>query len=123
MGYDNTTKADRMTATRDRLNNGFIDVLNGVGTVLVSWPLDAVSGSVAGPLLTFAGFPKTALATAAATSLAPAASARMRAADGSIVRAGMTVGLSGAQLNLSALTWAAGDPVQLTAGPTLTHAA
>lgn len=123
MGYDTATKAARMTQTRDRLNSGFIDVLNGVGTTLCSWPLDAVSGSVSGPVLSFSGFPKTALTQAAATGLAPPTSAQLRSATGVIIKAGLTVGLSGAELNLSALAWSANDPVQLSTAPTLTHAA
>lgn len=123
MSYDDTTKAGRMTQVRDRLNNGFIDVLNAVGTVLCTWPLDATSGGVAGPVLTFSGFPKTAQALAASTSQAPAASARLRAASGTIVKAGLTVGLSGAQINLGAMIWGVNDNITLAAAPTLTHAA
>lgn len=123
MSYDTQTKADRMAATRDRLNNGFVDGLNVAGTVLISWPLDAVSGTVAGPVLTLAGFPKTAVAAAASTTLAPVTSARLRSATGVVIKGGLTVGLSGANLNLSSLTWAAGDNIQVAAGPAGTHAA
>lgn len=121
MSYDNETKAARMRATRDRLNAGFLDGLSAVGTVLVSWPLEAVSGAVEGPVLTLAGFPKIATAAGASTQQAPIASARLRTATGVIVKGGLSVGLSGAVLNISQLTWQAGDEIAINQAPTLVH--
>lgn len=61
----NLAKAARMTAQRDQLNNGALVLLRADATVLASYPLASVSGSVSSAgVLTFATFPKSANAVA-----------------------------------------------------------
>lgn len=125
MTYPSDIKAGRMTFVRDRCNGGRLELLAASGAVLVPITLDVPSGAVVGPVLTFTGFPKNGTALVASTVPLPVASARLRSAALADVKTGLTVGLagSGADVIVSAMTWAIGDTIQVAAGPTLTHAA
>lgn len=129
MSYGIETKTARMAATRDQANGGFIDLLTGAGAVLATFPLDNPCGTVAADVWTITGFPKTVAATAASTSLAPVATARVRAAGGAIVKSGLAVGLpaSSAPVKIDngegTLLWTALQQLVLNAPITFTHAA
>jgi len=125
MGYPDNIKAGRMTVVRDAANGGRLELLAADSTILASLALDTPSGAVAGPVLTYAGFPKSTTALVASTVGAPVASARVRSAALADVDIGLTVGLagSGADVILSSMTWVFGDTITVAAGPTKTHAA
>ena len=71
MGYPDNIKAGRMTVVRDAANGGRLELLAADSTILASLALDTPSGAVAGPVLTYAGFPKSTTALVASTVGAP----------------------------------------------------
>ena len=92
----------------------------GMATVLATITLNySPSGTVAGAgVLTLSGFPKSD--TNAANS-GTAAAARIRTSANADVVTGLTVGTSGANINLSSVAITAGDTVTINASPTITH--
>lgn len=122
MTYTALAKTSRTTKTRDDLNGGDLQLLGAGGEVIATVALNNPAGSVAGDLLTFAGFPKT---VAAAITGVAIASARLRTSAAADYKTGLGVGLagSGAQIIVSKLTPAVGDTVTVSAPFTLQHAA
>lgn len=118
MQYPNNLKALRMTAQRDWMNSGFLELLNGGGGTLASVPLDSTSGTVVVDTLTLAGFPKTVTAALAGTI----AAVRVRATDGQSIT-GITFGIpaSGAQViidnGIGTLDLLSGQSVTVLASP------
>lgn len=110
MTYPTNIKAARMTVVRDAANSGTLELLTAASAIMCSFPLNAVSGSVVGDLLTWAGFPKSATTLIASNWGAMVSSARIRSAAAADVDTGLTVGLTPA----AAPAWAA-----LTAYPTV----
>lgn len=95
--YDSTLKAARMAADVTAFNSGSIEIGTASMTVvLTSHPLNATSGTVSGPVLTFSGFPKTAVASNGGR----AAAARIKDSGGTVRASGLTVGMT-------ATAWAA----------------
>lgn len=78
-------------------------------TVLAVVTFNTIAGTVSGTTLTYSGMPKT---VAASNSGTPAL-ARTKKADGTVVRNGITVGLSGAELIVDSMTFTAGQNVTL----------
>lgn len=87
----------------------------GMAAILVSIPLGNPIGSVLGDVLTL-DMPKSA--TAAATG--KAAAARIRDGSNVDIRTGLTVAVSGANVNINDLDLEAGQTVEITSA-TLTH--
>lgn len=124
MTYDISIKTARMTAVRDQLNAGTLQLMAGA-TVVREYPLAGTSGAVAGDVLTFAGFPQTVASAGEGTI----DGARLRKAGDLPGKSGLTVGLPGSNADvevdngLGSLVIGANDPVTVLVGPTLTHAA
>lgn len=119
--YSPSAKASRMTAIRDLLNSGKLEIgTAAMAATLVTFTLNASSGSVSGGVLTFSGFPKTVAAAATGT----AAAARLRTSADADVVTGLTVGIagSGADVILDSTSISSGQNVTIAANPTLTHA-
>jgi|SRR5215207_3106711 len=119
--YRASLRTTRMTSVRDDIDSGA-----GAGTleicsasyasVLASITLDDPCGSVSGDVLTLAGVPKSGTGIAAGT----AAIARFKNSTGTVIVDELTVGTSGAHINLGTLTISIGATVTITGG-TLTH--
>jgi hypothetical protein len=122
MTFQAAALADFAAATATALNGGTVEILSSTSAILASAPLNTPAGTSSGAVTTFAGFPKTAVGVAGT-----AASARFRKAGGAVYKDGIPVGVpgSGAQVivdnGLSTLVIAAGQNVQISANPTLTH--
>jgi len=115
--YDSTTKADRMTATRDRVAGGSVEILTSADAVLVTFTLSVSGGSVSGGTWTLA----YADATQNGTGDGNAAKARIKDSGGTVRISGLTVGTSAADVIIDNVSIATGQPV--TAGAsTITHA-
>lgn len=109
--FNNAAAAASATA----LASGTLEFLDSGGSILASAGLGTPTSS--GAVTTMSGFPKTVSGTAGTI-----ASARYRTSAPADWKTGITVGLSGsgAQVILSSLTIAAGQPVTVTSA-TLTH--
>lgn len=121
--YDTTLKAARMTATRDVVADGTLEILDAGGNVLASFGLSATGGTVTGDTWTLAFETATAPGSAAAGSGTNATAARIKDGSGAVRITGLTVGLtgSGADLEFDNVNIAEGQDVTLTGG-TFTHA-
>lgn len=115
--YNAAVKTARMTATRDYFANGTLEVLSAADAVLGVWGLSGTGGSVTGTVWTLAFDANTVAAVAAGT----AAKAQLKTAGGLAHLTGLTVGLSGADVNLDNLSFALGQNVTMSSG-TFTHA-
>jgi len=118
--YSNALKDTRMTAVITAIDAGTAGSIEigttGMGAVLVSIPLAKPSFSEASQAITMLSTPRSATATATNT----AAAARIKDSSGNIIVSGLTVGVSGADINLSSVNIATGQTVSITSG-TITH--
>ncbi|MFG1333979.1 hypothetical protein V5F41_22345 [Xanthobacter autotrophicus] len=119
--YSADTRTARMTAVRDAIDVGSgagkLKILTSVDAVLVTLPLDVVSGAVSGDVLTFDTTPAL---TATASGTGTAAKAIITTdADVTIV-SGLTVGTSGTNVVLNNVSITSGQTVTITSA-TLTH--
>ena len=119
--YSTTVKNSRMTVVRDAIDGGSSGGTlqigtTGMATILAEIALADPCGSVSGGVLTFAMPQSDAGANASGT----AAEAHIKDSSGTTVVSGLTVGTSGANINLSSVNIAAGDAVTITSA-TLTH--
>lgn len=117
MTYAANIKASRMTVVRDALNSGSLELLNASNQSLGAATLNSSSGTVAGDLLTLAGFPKAITALIGSSWAAPVASARFRSSAAADVKTGLTVGLT----PTAAPAW--GGSQNYSAGQTRTNGA
>ena len=120
--YTTAVKTARMTAVRDAIDDGpaagYIEIgTAGMGTVLATIPLTDPCGTVSNGVLTFT-MPHS---DTSADNTGTAAAARIRASNATDVVTGLTVGTSGADINLDSVNITAGQTVTLTAG-SITHA-
>jgi hypothetical protein len=93
--YDSTLKSARMTATRDGLASGDLQILTSADAVLVTFPLSATGGTVSGDTWTVQFGAGTNTSTIAATGTGTAAKARFRNSGGTVRVTGVTAGASG----------------------------
>ena len=124
VNYNIATKNARLTAVRDQIDAGAgAGVLQigttGMATVLAEITLADPCATISAGVLTFSGFPRS---DTSANASGTAAAARIRDSNGVDVITGLTVGTSGADINLDTTTIAAGQQVQITSA-TITHAA
>lgn len=122
--YSTATKTARMNAVVTQIDAGAgAGVLQigttGMATVLAEFTLNDPCGTVSGAVLTFSGFPKS---DTSANATGTAAAARIRDSNANDVVTGLTVGLSGSDINLDSLSITTGQTVTLNSA-TLTHAA
>lgn len=118
--YPTSLKSTRMTAVRDAIDAGAgpgtIEIgTTGMASVLATLTLSDPSGNVANGVLTF-----SAIANATAAATGTAAEARIKDSAGNVVISGLTVGTSGANINLNSTSITAGGTVSLSSG-TITH--
>lgn len=90
--------------------------LSGATGVLASMPLATTPATVSGNVLTLAGVPLSAAASATGT----AALAELRDSTGAVIVSGLTVGTAGADIIISNTAITTGQTVQVTSG-TITH--
>lgn len=121
--YDTTIKTARMTATRDAVADGTLEILDAGGNVLAGLRLSATGGTVSGDAWTLAFETATAPGSAAAGTGTDAVAARVKDSGGAVRITGLTVGLldSGSDLEFDNVNIAEGQEVTL-AGGTFTHA-
>ena len=91
-----------------------------MASVLAVIPLDNPAATVASGVMTFAGFPKSDT-TADNSGTAAAARIRTAAVDGTDIITGLTVGTSGADINLDSVTITAGQTITINSA-SITHA-
>jgi hypothetical protein len=116
--YDATVKTARITATRDAVADGTLEIgTAGMASVLVTFGLSASGGTVSGSAWTLAFDASTVAATAGGT----AAAARIKNSSGVAKITGLTVGTSGSDINLDNTNIASGQNVTLSSA-TITHA-
>jgi len=121
--YTTAVKTERMTAVRDLIDvaagNGAIEIgTAGMGTVLAVIPLDAISGTISGSILTFSSFPKS---DSSADATGTAAEARIIDGISTNIITGLTVGTSASDIVLDSLSITTGQVVTLDSA-TITHA-
>ena len=119
--YNTTVKNARLTVVKDAIDGG-----SGPGTIEICTAAYALvlavltcadpCGSVSGGVLTFSAITQDSSADATGT----AAIARIKDSSGTVVCDGLTVGTSGANINLNTTSIVAADIVQLTSA-TITH--
>lgn len=119
--YSTAVKNSRLTVVRDAIDAGaaagYLEIgTTGMGTVLATIPLADPSGSVASGVLTFTMPQSDTNADATGT----AAEARIKDSDGTVIVSGLTVGTSGANINLSSVGITAGDTVTINSAA-ITH--
>lgn len=116
--YTNAIKTDRMTATRDNLANGTLEIQNSGGTALAIFGLSASGGSISTDTwtLAFDASPVTAAVTGTASQ------AVIKTSGGTANLTGLTVGTSGSDINLDSTSITSGQNVDLTSA-TVQHAA
>jgi hypothetical protein len=88
----------------------------GMGSVLVAITLSKPSFIESGGVLTMAGAPKNGIASGNGT----AAAARIKDGGGNVIVSGLTVGVSGSDINLGSVAIASGQTVTLSSG-SITH--
>ena len=122
--YTNAVKIARMAAVVSQA--GATAVLEigtaGMAAILATIPLgNPIAGAATGAgVLTLSGFPRS---DTAADNTGTAAAARIRTASGGTdIITGLTVGLSGSDINLDSLSITAGQTVTLNSA-VITHAA
>lgn len=120
--YSAAAKTNRMTAVRDLIDAGSgagkLKIRNSSNTVLATIMLGDPSGTVSGSVLTFSGFPRS---DTSADATGTADNAIITDSDDTTVVSGLTVGLSGSDLNIDNLSINATQTVTLSSA-TLTHA-
>jgi hypothetical protein len=120
--YITSLKTTRMqaviTAVDVNAAPGTIEIgTTGMAAVLCILTLSKPSFTEAAGVITMAGAPKSGTASGTGT----AAAARIKEGGGSITVSGLTVGVSGADINLNSTAITSGQTVTLTSG-TITHA-
>ena len=115
--YNGAVKTARMTATRDYFANGTLEILTAADGVLAVFGLDAAGGTVAAGVWTLV----FDASTVAGSGTGVAAKAQVKTSGGTAHLTGLTVGTSGADINLNNTSINAGQNVTLTSA-TITHA-
>lgn len=119
--YSTTVKNSRLTVVKDAIDAGasagVLEIgTTGMGSVLATIPLADPCGSVSAGVLTFTMPQSDTNADATGT----AAEARIKDSNGTAIISGLTVGASGANINLSSVSITAGDTVTLNSAA-ITH--
>lgn len=115
--YDTTLKNTRLTSVRDAINGGSIEIgTTGMASILAVLPLSATAGTVASGVLTF----NAITSDTSADNTGTAAEARIKDSSAAVKVSGLTVGTSGANVNLNSTSITAGQQVSLSSG-SITH--
>jgi len=120
--YSTAVKTARMTAVRDQIDAGSgagkLKIRNSSNTILATITLGDPSGTISGAVLTLSGFPRS---DTSADATGTADNAIITDSDDTTCISGLTVGLSGSDINLDSLSITAAQTVTLSSA-TLTHA-
>ncbi|PWE57667.1 hypothetical protein DEM27_00185 [Metarhizobium album] len=90
--YDTTVKTARMTATRDSVANGTLEILSAANVVLATFGLDADGGSVSGDVWSLELDAATVAGEDAAGAGTTATKGRIKNSGGTVRVTGLTVG-------------------------------
>lgn len=115
--YSTATKTVRMTATRDDLADGTLEIMTSADAVLVTFGLSATGGTVSGDTWTLAFDNATVAAAAAGT----AAKAQIKDSGGTAQITGLTVGQGSGDISLDNTNIQSGQNVTLSSA-TIQHA-
>lgn len=115
--YSTAVETARMTATRDALGGGALEILTAADELIVSIPLTAQGGTIAGDVWTLA-FTGPASATGAGT----AAKAQIKTSADAVGVSGLTAGMtgSGADVIMQNTSVEPGQEITVTSA-TVTH--
>lgn len=116
VNYTVEIKTARMTATRDVLANGTLEILDGA-SVLVTFGLSAAGGTIDGDTWTLVFDSDTAPAAA----VGDADGAQIKDSTGSLRVTGLTVGQGSGDISLNTTSMNVGQSVQITYA-TIQHA-
>ena len=111
-----TVKTAVMTAIRDQVADGSLEILDAADVLLVAFGLSSDGGSVAGAVWTLAFDSSTAAASAAGT----AAKAQIKNSGGVAKITGLTVGTAATDVVLTSTTIALAQNMTLTSAK-ITH--
>lgn len=112
--YDNTMKAARMTATRDAVADGTLEIQAANDAVLAIFALTLAGGSVSTDTWTLAFDAGTVTGEAAAGAGVNATKAQIKNSGGTARITGLTVGTSGTDIVLDNVNIANAQEVTLT---------
>jgi len=119
MNYATAVKTARMTATRDQVASGTLEIgTAGMASVLATFTLSASGGSVSTDTWTLA----FTASTVAAGNTGTAAAAQIKTSGGTAVITGLTVGQGSGDISLDNTSIASGQNVTLSSA-TIQHAA
>lgn len=116
--YSTALKTARITASRDTVADGTLEIMTSADAVLATFGLSGTGGSIAGSVWTLAFDASTVTASGTGT----AAKAQIKSSGGTAHITGLTVGTSGSDINLNNTSIASGQSVTLSSA-TITHAA
>jgi hypothetical protein len=119
--YSTAVKTARMTATRDEVANGTLELLSAGDVVLAIFGLSATGGSVANGVWTLAFDATTVQGAAGAAGGVDATKAQIKDSGGTAEITGLTVGTSGTDIVLDNNNIDEGQDVTLSSA-TITHA-
>lgn len=122
LNYSTAVKNARLQAVVDAIGSAGVLVIGtsslaGSTGVLASIPFANPAFNVSAGAMTVNSLPRTITATGAGT----AAKAEIRNSGGTVIASGLTVGTSGTDVIINALSISVGQTVQATMG-TITHA-
>ena len=120
--YDTATKTARMTATRDEMANGTLELLAADDTVLAIFGLSATGGTISTDTWTLVFDASTVQGESGAGAGTDATKAQIKDSGATARLTGLTVSTSGADINLDNVNIANGQDVELTSA-TIQHAA
>ena len=115
--YATAAKTARMTATRDHFVSGTLEILTSGDAVLATFTLTNPGGTITNGVWTLA----FSNATVTASGTGTAAKAQIKTSGTAANLTGLTVGTSGADINLSNTSISTGQSVTLSSA-TITHA-
>lgn len=115
--YAASTKTARMTATRDEVANGTLEILTAANAVLATFGLDAAGGTISGSVWTLVFDASTVAASGSGTP----AKAQIKTSGGVVKITGLTVGTTGTDIVLDSASITSGQNVTLSSA-TITHA-
>lgn len=121
--YDNTIKAARLTATRDELASGTLELLSASDAVLAIFTLSVNGGTVSTDTWTLEFTSTSTTGETAASTGTNATKAQIKDSGGVARLTGLTVGLSASDIIVDNQSIAEGQTVTLSGAQTIQHAA